>query len=508
MMRAHAVVPAAWLLLAGCPRADEPVDPTETSSSESAAPTATTGDTGSTGTTTLSTGATGSTATTGATSDTAAPCTLPGPVASVADMEVELWGRPDDQVGNDALAPGDLTGDGIADLVVGADHGGRVYVLAGGTPWSSGSIGDAAWAILDGGPGSALGSSMSVAGDVDGDGLLDLWIGDRGLEGQLGGAYLVTAAALQPGLNDLATVATARVLGSELFEGNAKVVGLGDLDDDGYHDVALTSQVIEDQRGVVHVLRGPFSGDHTTAEAWVTWRGVDPKDSLSRVVPLGDADGDGHADVALLVTGRRGGDGAVYFARGPLAEGEVRIDELPDELRGSPGGLFGKDLLFHDLDGDGGSELIIGAPYADRKKGRVYVVDSLPTGSHDIETAASGWWEGTFDEERVGFSVSTSGDLDGNGLEELMIGVKGDSTYALYGGASVVVDGLAVGAVPLTNKVFRLKVAGTETYDFLGKGVAAGDLTGDGKADLVVGANHRDAAGPNTGALYLHSCIP
>jgi hypothetical protein len=222
-------------------------------------------------------------------------------------------------LGYAVAGPGDLDGDGLAEVALGAMQGsseGQVHVIDGASLASmSGtvSIGDADAVLYGGRSGDRAGCAIAAAGDHDGDGYRDLWIGASGdyYAGTSGGrAYL----ALGPfsGEVDLAS-AEAILQGHGNYAAGTSLSGEGDVDGDGSPDVLVGAPGY--YGGAAWLLYGPVSGTLLlSTDADVVVSGDLTGDRLgSRVWLEGDLDGDGFSDP--LVTDRAehdGGEGAVY----------------------------------------------------------------------------------------------------------------------------------------------------------------------------------------------------
>jgi hypothetical protein len=325
----------------------------------------------------------------------------PSGVASLGDLPDRRDGESaGDRAGSALACGGDLSGDGIGDLLVGAwlsDRGapdsGAVFVVAG--PVSGlGSLSSAAAVVAGAAPFDEAGRAVAAAGDVDGDGWNDVLVGapGHGAEGPDAGAAFLVHGPLS-GQVDLPGAAAAVILG----EGSGdrlgdSLAGAGDLDGDGFDDivVAASSEALGslDGAGAAYVFLGPVAGELAASDADAVLRGDQAGEGFgSTLLAPGDLDGDGLGD---LLVGSPGADGdavdsgRVLLFLGPFA-GELSPADAAAVWYGpSPGAWAGASLAVLDRDGDGALELAVGAPFEDSSfgaAGSVYVVplsDALP----------------------------------------------------------------------------------------------------------------------------------
>jgi hypothetical protein len=156
-----------------------------------------------------------------------------------------------------------------------------------------------------------------------------------------------------------------------------------------------------------------------------------------------------------------------------------------------------------DLNGDGYADLAVGSPNADGGRGRVDVYYGGPL---DIGTVPSVTLRGVFMGDRFGHSVASAGDVNGDGYADLVVGAPGADPDGREGaGTASVFLGSASGVAARPARVLEGAAAG----DQFGWSVAsAGDVNGDGYADLVVGALGADPGGrmsAGTASVYLGS---
>lgn len=347
--------------------------------------------------------------------------------------------------GHDVAFAGDVNGDGVEDVVVGApyfggsDMAGEAYVLFGplsgdmdvadGGVTLVGELVDDGWHSLDV---SWTGRSVAGAGDVDGDGVDDLLVGAPYYDLGRGAAYVVHGALV--GDVELASAGT-RILGEDGDELGYTVRRLGDLDGDGLADFAVGTQ---DADGTgFYLFHGPALGVSSPSDADASFRNTDGSGSGTLLCPAGDTDGDGLTDIWVndiwddTVASNAGG---VLLLPGPL---EGALDEsaavaaihgmAEEEHAGSPAPLG-------DVDADGRSDLAVGAGYGG--PGSVYVMLAPFTGTRTVAEAIARF-EGDGDDNAR--SPVAGGDIDGDGLGDLLIAGPGDDDGGTDAGAVWVV---------------------------------------------------------------------
>jgi hypothetical protein len=210
------------------------------------------------------------------------------------------------------------------------------------------------------------------------------------------------------------------------------------------------------------------------------------------VIGVGDLDSNGVPDIAvgapqdLLVTG------TAYVYSG--ASGSLIRELDPIEIRG----LFGASISsVEDLDGDGVPDLMVSGPFTSRP-------ESFGVGAVLVFSGATGTllynFVGEVGETYMGWSVAGTGDLNGDGIPDLMIGTPYDPVGGVIGVGNAVVRSGATGELIY---IFE----GEEAGDFLGWAVASiDDLDGDGVRDLLLGAPNASPRGhPQAGRIEVRS---
>ncbi len=472
----------------------------------------------------------------------------------------------EDYSGRSVSSAGDVNGDGFDDVIVGADRvdatgkdSGASYVVFGGT--SVGTDGNLNLSALNGTNGFKLsgaaayggsGYSVSSAGDVNGDGFDDLIIG-ASRENQFAGvSYVVfggTAVGTAGNLNlsDLNGENGFKLSGVAQFDFSGSAVSsAGDVNGDGFDDLIVgarsaTTNVNNQGSGVSYVVFGGTSvgtAGNLNLSALngtngFTLSGVAGGDQSGRSVSsAGDVNGDGFDDLIVGASGvdtNARGSGASYVVFGGSSVGTAGNLNL-SALNGTNGftllGSLGEDYSGSsvssagDVNGDGFNDLIVGAYGVDTNgsdSGASYVVfggTSVGTAGilnlSDLNGANGFKLSGIAPGDFSGRSVSSAGDVNGDGFDDLIVGASAvdangndsGASYVVFGGSSVGTAGnLNLSALNGTN---GFTLSGVAAGDFSGRSVSsAGDVNGDGFDDLFVGARSADPSGTSSGASYV-----
>ncbi len=395
-----------------------------------------------------------------------------------------------------------------------------------------------------------FGSSAAALGDLDGDGVGDLavgaaWDDDGGdKRGAVWVLFLNTDGTVKSHqkISDTEGGFTGTLDNNDAF--GWSVASLGDLDGDGVGDLAVGAYQDDDggtnhfaDRGAVWILF--LDVDTTGDEPVVTVKShqkisdtqggftgiLDDGDLFGRsVASLGDLDGDGVSDLAVGAPDDDDGN-CGDCARGAVwvlflnTDGTVKFHQKISDTQGGFTGIldnsdrFGTSVAsLGDLDGDDVTDLAVGAKFDDdggSNRGAVWVLFLNPDGtvkSHQKISDTQGGFTGTLDNgDFFGRSVASLGDLDGVGVGDLAVGAS-DDDGGLKRGAVWILFLRPDGRVKSHQKISDTQGGFTgilDNSDFFSHVASLGDLDGDGVGDLAVGAIGDDDGGEMRGAVWV-----
>jgi hypothetical protein len=345
----------------------------------------------------------------------------------------------------------------------GYGSGGKTYLILGkASGWAINTSLSAASASFVGNAGDASGISVSGAGDVNGDGYDDILIGAENYSDATGKTYLILGKASGWAVDTSLSSASASFIGEDQYDKSGhSVSNAGDVNRDGYGDILIGAYAYGNGAGKTYLILGKASG----------W---------AMDTPLSSAD--------ESFVGENGGFG----------------EEVPDNSGESVSGAG-------DVNGDGYADILIGAGgYGGDYTGQAYLILGGSSGwGTDINLSSAsasfiGEHPGDIGISGLDMPVSGAGDVNGDGYDDILIGTPGYLSGNHIGQTYLILGKASGWAMDTSLSSASASFIGENTADYSGYSVSgAGDVNGDGYADILIGAENNDEGGDNAGKTYL-----
>ncbi len=404
------------------------------------------------------------------------------------------------EFGISSCTAGDLNGDGYSDLVVGAwlgsqgqNNEGLAYVYYGS---ASGIPTTASLLLQVDQVGAQFGCSVSTAGDVNGDGYSDLLVGARTWESSSAELSEGAVFVYYGSASGISTVANLRIESNHAGDNfGSNVATAGDLNNDGYSDVLIGAYLAEYptyQEGAVWVHLGSATGLNPIAQHKLE-RNISAAHFGRSLACAGDVNGDGYSDIVIGAPDApnvNADAGQAFVWHGTATGLGAGVNPAPSlTLLGStvPNGSFGWSVsTAGDVNGDGYSDVVVGA-YLDNNGGQVAegTARVFMGSATGLNAASPVLLEGVVAGVWFGRSVGTAGDVNGDGYGDVMVGASLFSNGQSQEGVVKLFLGSAAGITGTAALQWELNSAGAN----LGESInPAGDVNGDGFTDVVLGA--------------------
>jgi hypothetical protein len=345
-----------------------------------------------------------------------------------------------------------------------------------------------------------FGFSVASAGDVNGDGFSDVIVGawkfDNG-ETDEGAAFVYHGSA-----SGLSTTPDWTAESDQDFaEFGVSVASAGDVNGDGYSDVIVGAWKFangETDEGAAFVYHGSASGLSGSPD-WTTEADVPNANYGFFVASAGDVNGDGFSDVIVGAPNYLN-QGAAYVYHGSF----VGLSALADwfTLGGNPNSLYGRSVASAgDVNGDGFSDVIVGS----NGFTNTYPGEGAAFVYHGSVSGLSGTpnWTvyGNQTQARYGVSVASAGDVNGDGFSDVIVGAWRFDNGETDEGAAFVYHGSASGLSTTPNWTAE----SNQDFAYFGWSAAsAGDVNGDGFSDVIVGAWEFDNGETDEGRAFVY----
>ena len=438
--------------------------------------------------------------------------------------DVVLWGvAGGDEAGISVSGGGDLNADGYDDIVIGAKEestaaasAGAAYVIYGGPSLAEEMSLDMADIVLTGqNAADKAGRVVRIVSDVNDDGSADLVVSSPSADptgNASGKVYINFGGGTSGSLGDYDVMFRGR----NGYNYAGLGLGHGNYNGDGDGDVLIGAPGADEggpNHGTVYVLAGPIdTGAMNAADVNTYITGEDPEDQVGAALGTMDHNGDGVDDIIVGSPDNSEGatnSGSVYIVHGPIT-GVLGLDMADLQYTGESASdkLGGSVSPAGDINDDGLDDLIVGATLDDAgatNAGAAYIIAGGGTMDGLVDEYAFVKLTGEASEDQFGAHVVGDGDIDNDGMDDVMVSAPlaggtydTGTVYVFYGSLAGTISAADAGA----------RFDGSTLADQLGNSLAfAGDVDGDGNTAILIGASKKDTSDVDAGGVYLMNDI-
>jgi len=384
------------------------------------------------------------------------------------------------------------------------------------------------WTAVSNQVGAQFGTSVSSAGDVNGDGYGDVIVGAlRYSSGEIiEGAtfvYLGSSSGLSTTVNLGMGPSPVADWTAESDQVNAQigsaVASAGDVNGDGYGDIIIGAPYYDNgeiDEGAVFVYLGSGSstglntkpntgtGPSPIADWTAESNQVNAQFGFS-VASAGDVNGDGYGDVivgAYLYDNGESNEGAAFVYMGSTNGLSPAVSWTAESNQASA--RFGRSVA-GDVNGDGYGDVIVGAfsyTNSENREGAAFVYLGVMDGLNSTPAWTA---ESNLQNAYFGFSVASAGDVNGDGYGDVIVGAVAYDNGEISEGAALVYLGSSNGLSPGV----AWTAESNQANAWFGISVAsAGDVNGDGYDDIIIGAHQYDNGEIDEGAVGVYDLTP
>ncbi len=422
-----------------------------------------------------------------------------------------LWRAEGDQVaawfGYSVSFAGDVNNDGYDDVIVGAPGYSNGELEEGAAFVYLGSVAGlqclVSWQAEGDQAHASFGKSVSTAGDINNDGYDDVIVGayryDNGGQTDAGMVYVYLGSA-----DGLSSIPWTWSPNQAYAYFGCSVSTAGDINNDGYDDVIVGAQYYdngETDEGAAFIFPGTPTGLNSNF-LW-TLESNNAGALFGRSVSsAGDVNNDGFSDVII---------GAPWYSNVENHEGALFV------WHGSASGPAGLPLVLEsnqadaefgffvssagDVNNDGYNDVIVGAPYYDNGQTDEGMAFLYAGGAGGLWFLPVWQWESNQEYANFGFSVSTAGDVNNDGYDDVIVGAQHFDNIEVNEG----VVGVFLGSADGLGTFPAWWAEGDQVDAYFGYSVSlAGDVNNDGYDDVIVGALYYDNGEANEGAAFVY----